>query len=260
MSINLLLTGIVVFITHALEAITGFGCTVLAFPFVTQLLDIKEAKVILSIIAWILALYIVLTKLKKINLKQFFIIVLFVGIGMPAGIYFFNELPSDLLKLFLGIFIVVTSVIQLRKIYHKKDHSKLPKWFYYIILVVGGIVHGAFASGGPFVVLYAARNLPDKGEFRATLCLLWTSLNTALFFTDPTFVPIFSAIKNTVVNKAPMTVEMVHLLWMIPFLVAGIIVGELVHNKVDGEKFKKLVFLVLLATGIFMVGAFFTNM
>ena len=104
---------------------------------------------------------------------------------------------------------------------------------------LGGIVHGAFASGGPFVVLYAVKKLEDKGEFRATLCLLWASLNTVLmidFYQDGIFT----------------TEIMTELGILMPFLVAGIISGELIHNKVDPEIFKKIVFTVLLITGIIM--------
>ncbi len=35
---TLVLSGLVVFVTHALEAVTGFGCSVLAMPFVSALL------------------------------------------------------------------------------------------------------------------------------------------------------------------------------------------------------------------------------
>ncbi len=41
--IPILLSGLTVFVTHALEAVTGFGCTVLALPFVTALIGVKSA-------------------------------------------------------------------------------------------------------------------------------------------------------------------------------------------------------------------------
>ena len=85
MTLSLLITGIVVFFTHGLEAITGFGCTVLAMPFVTMLLGIDQAKFLLAVLAWVLALYFVVTKFKKIVWKQYLIIVGFVGLGMPIG-------------------------------------------------------------------------------------------------------------------------------------------------------------------------------
>ena len=251
-----LLTGIVVFLTHTLEVITGFGCTVLAFPFVTWILGIYEAKVLLAVLTWILGAYLVSTKFRHINWRQFGIIVVLVGLGMPFGIYLFNNFPSETLKLCLGIFIVFTSVMQLKKEYGGlKLPFTVPEWIYYLLLVLGGVLHGAFATGGPFVVLYATRKLQDKGEFRATLSLLWVSLNTFLIATDVTFDPILSNIAAVATQGAPMGQSLLNLVWSLPFLLVGIFIGEVVHNKVDAALFRKIVFWVLLATGLFIIAA-----
>jgi hypothetical protein len=249
------LVGITVLITHALEAITGFGCTVLALPFVTALVGVKTGVPILATLAWILALYIVITKWKFINFKEFAIILLFVGLGLPFGILAFKNLDSRLLKKILAVFITFSAAWQVYRRFKRPNRAnpncpaapeaamskrlwgRLP---YYLLLILGGMVHGAFASGGPLVVLYASKTLTDKGSFRATLCLLWTTLNTILlmnYLRSGVFTaPIISGTAG-----------------MLPFLVAGIIVGEKIHYKVDGELFGKLIFLVLLATGLFML-------
>ena len=88
MDTTLLLTGLVIVISHAVEAITGFGCTVLAFPFITYLIGIHQAKVLLAIIGWTLSPYIVITKFKHIQFRQFFVIVFLAGSTVPFGIYF----------------------------------------------------------------------------------------------------------------------------------------------------------------------------
>lgn len=260
MDISLTLTGIVVFVTHSLEAITGFGCTALAFPFVTALEGIYEAKIMLAVMAWLIAFYIVTTKYRHINFRHFFIIASLTGIGMPVGVYLFNHFPSETLKLLLGIFIVVTSLMMLKKEYFKSDNQRvLPAYVYYIILLAGGIIHGAFATGGPFVILYATRYLKDKGQFRVTLSLLWFSLNSILFMTDATFQPFMNSIQGVIFQGAEMTKILLDTIWMIPFLGIGIVVGELVHNKVNASVFRKIVFWVLLGTGIFIVIAHFMN-
>lgn len=249
------LVGFTVFITHALEAITGFGCTVLALPFVTALVGVKTGVPILATLAWILALYIVATKWRYINMKEFGLILFFVGLGLPFGMLAFKNLDSRLLKKILALFITLSAAWQVYRrftrpnkgnahcpaatetVLTQRSWGRLP---YYLLLVIGGMVHGAFASGGPLVVLYASKALTDKGSFRATLCLLWTTLNTILLanylWTGVFTAPIISGTAG-----------------MLPFLVAGIIVGEKIHYRVDGELFGKLIFLVLLATGLFML-------
>ncbi len=117
MSLTLVLTGLAVFVTHGLEAITGFGCTVLALPFVTLLLGIGEAKFLLAILAWALALYMAISKRKRIVWKQYGIILLFVGLGLPIGMYAFATLPKALLVKLLGVFIIISASLQLWRLF-----------------------------------------------------------------------------------------------------------------------------------------------
>lgn len=235
------LVGIVVFITHALEAITGFGCTVLAFPFVIALMgDLERAKIILSILAWILAAYFAVTKFKRINWKQFGIIVTLAGIGLPVGMMLFKALDPVILKKMLGVFIVLSAAMQLTKIFVTSSNSKsLPSFFSYCFLFFGGIIHGAFAAGGPLIVLYSTKKIADKGQFRATMVMLWTTLNTILM------VQYFFERKITGKIVADLA-------FLLPFLMGGIIVGELIHTKVSEELFKKIIFSSLLLIGIVM--------
>lgn len=235
------LVGIVVFITHTMEAITGFGCTVLAFPFVIAIMgDIEQAKITLSILAWILALYFVITKFKSIYWKQLVIMVFFAGLGMPIGISMFKTLDPLILKKILGVFIIISAGIQLYKIFVPNKIRILPGFFSYNFLFLGGLVHGAFAVGGPFVVLYATKKLRDKGQFRVTLCLLWTILNSILM------AQYF--IEGKLTKKVGFD-----LLVLTPFLVSGIILGEFIHNKVDEELFKKIIFSLLFIVGFMML-------
>ncbi len=238
----LLLVGLVVFITHALEAVTGFGCTVLAMPFVIAITgDIAFAKIILSVLAWLLALYIALTNWRSINWRQFGIIVLLAAAGMPLGIYAFKSLDANILTRILGGFIVLTAGIQLYRLWGKK--GAVSGRFHplnYGYLFAGGVVHGAFATGGPLIVLYSTKKLSGKAQFRATMCLLWASLNTIL---------IVQYGLDGALTRAVGT----DLLLLLPFLAAGIVAGEWAHRRVNEMLFKKVVFCMLLLVGVVML-------
>jgi len=243
-SMSLFLAGLVVLVTHTLEAITGFGCTVLGMPFVSALLGVKTAVKSMTVLAWLLALYFVITKFKKIDFKQFGIIAFFMLLGMPIGMYLFRAQQNDSLFMMLAVFIVIVSVVQLYKLSTQKEEppvlTKKGAIPYYLLLFIGGIVHGIFSSGGPLVVLYASRTLRDKGTFRATLCLLWTTLNTIIL---STYLIEGSFTKDVTIKTGI----------LIPFVLLGIFFGEKVHDKVDSRRFSLLVFAMLLITGIFML-------
>ncbi len=240
------LSGLVVFVTHALEAVTGFGCTVLALPFVTALLGLKTGVMVLTILAWLLAAYIAITKRRDIDFKQYVIILGFVLCGLPVGMYLFRTIEVGSLKRVLAIFIVLASALQLakpllaRRAALRRGADAKRRWPYYLLLVAGGVVHGMFSSGGPFVVLYAAKALPDKGRFRATLCLLWTTLNTVI---------IGSYLAGGSLGAPALKATAL----MLPFLGAGIVAGEKLHDKATPAVFSTLVFATLFATGLVML-------
>lgn len=238
--IILILFGIVVLLTHFLEGITGFGCTVLALPFCTMLVGIKTAVPTLVILAWLLSLYVIIIDFKKIVWRQYLKILIFVLLGLPIGIVLFSRLPEQLLKIILGVFMIAVAI---RGIYISFRSNaivkKVPQFILNICLFLGGIVHGAFGSGGPFVVIYATEKLPDKSNFRATLCTLWFTLNTIIIIED--------------ISSAVITVSVIKLLLVsIPFLAVGMIAGNIAHGKINEKLFTKMIYVVLLFSGVFM--------
>ncbi|MDD3902196.1 MAG: sulfite exporter TauE/SafE family protein [Sphaerochaeta sp.] len=240
----ILLSGLVVFITHTLEAVTGFGCAVLAMPFVTFLLGMREGIMVITVLAWILAAYFAIAKRKYIDWKQYLIITSFMLAGLPVGMYLFRSVDSTSLKFILALFICFVSASQLfrlsRNIELQPEMNKKTTVLYYLLLIAGGVIHGIFSSGGPLVVLYASRKIPDKGAFRATLCLLWTTLNTIIIATY-LFEGSFS-------KPIALTTG-----YLIPFVIMGIFTGEKIHEKVNARTFSLIVFSMLLLTGIFML-------
>ena len=141
-----------------------------------------------TVISWLLAVYITISKRRDINFMKFLIIFSCMIAGMPVGMYIFRNLDPSMLNKILAVFIIVVSVWQILAVSLKKEEVAKPlsaaEWVVFIaLLFLGGIVHGVFSSGGPLVVLYAKRQLQDKNQFRATLCLLWTVLNAILIAT-----------------------------------------------------------------------------
>ena len=243
---RILLVGVIVFLTHALEGITGFGCTVLALPFVAMLLGIKTAIPVLAVLAWLLAGYIVLVSRKKIVWNEFGFIVLHVALGLPIGILVFQYLSPVYLKMLLGVFMLGVGIHGLRKTLNRNTNDATVSLVRKSIvmrgvLFLGGIVHGAFATGGPFVVIYASRALPEKSVFRVSLCLLWATMNTVLM--------IQYTLAGNVWNKEIGA----SLLAALPFLVVGTLTGDYLHHVVSEHFFRIVVYGMLLASGIILL-------
>jgi len=238
--LTIILFGLVSLVTHFIEGITGFGSTVLALPFAIMLAGVKIGVPVLAVHTWILALYVIIIDFKNIVWKEFIKIAALVGLGMPLGMWLFTNLPEGILKKILGVFMIGVALRDLCKSFGKdKQQKPLNKYLLDFMLFLGGIIHGAFASGGPFIIIYSTRALPDKSNFRATMCTLWFTLNSFIIF------------KN--VQGGIMTGGAIKLmLWTIPFLIAGMLLGNFAHHNIKDTLFTKIVNIVLLLSGVFM--------
>jgi uncharacterized membrane protein YfcA len=233
--------GLVILATHFIEGITGFGCTVLALPFAIMLVGIDVAVPVLIMLSLLLCVYVVIISFKDIVWKEFLTIVMFVALGLPIGIFLFSYFEERILKIILGVFMVVVSIKGLLNVFLKKsEERKLPSWLLRFALFGGGVFHGAFSSGGPLVIIYVTRVLKNKSHFRATMCMLWVTLNTAL------------VIQNQVRGiMTPFCWEVT--LYALPFLIVGALLGNIAHHKIEDKHFTTLVYIVLLISGVFML-------
>ncbi|MBE6068609.1 MAG: sulfite exporter TauE/SafE family protein [Clostridium lundense] len=238
--LTILLLGILILITHFLEGLTGFGSTVLAMPFAIMLVGINIAKPILTIVGLLLSLYVVIISYKDILWEHYFRIVTFVVLGLPIGMWLFDKLPEDTLKVILGLFMIIVSIRGLIIAYKGTKHNKpINNSILSLFLFLGGCMHGAFSSGGPLVILYASEKLPNKSNFRATLSMLWVSLNS--------IIVLQSALSHRI------TPDVLKLsLYTLPFLAAGAVLGNLAHHKIKEGSFTKIVYVVLFISALFM--------
>lgn len=242
--ITFLLVGLVVFITHYQEGITGFGCTVLALPFVTMLVGIHMAVPMLVIIGTLTAIGIVLMDRRGIAWGEYGIIVVLMLIGVPIGLKASTLLPETNLRWVLAGFMVMVGIHGIIKQgikYTAPQKMSLTKRVMLSIFVpVGGVMQGAFGSGGPLLVIYATRAMPNKSIFRGTLCIVWITLN--------------SIIIGSWVKSGRITGDILRLTAIaLPFMLAGMFLGNRAHYRVDEVAFRRIVYGVLIASGIVLI-------
>ena len=224
-------------VTHLVQGITGFGAIVLALPVLTFFFPLKVMIPALILINLIQAIWFAVTQRKYINWPHAKKLVIYSGIGLPIGYLVYEYLPAEQLKIALGVFVVIVAIWNLSGIAEKHD---LPQPFYSILIFLGGIIQSALASGGPFMVIYAAKMLPEKSEFRATLNVLWIVLNLVLCITYTV---------TGAWNAQMLPIIIVGL----PCVVFGTIVGIIVHEKIPQRPFSLIVFIILLISGLILL-------
>lgn len=224
----------VLFASNVIQAITGFAGTVLAMPPSIFLLGMENAKVILNIMALLSGLMIAVGSYRNINRKELVRICVFMAAGMAAGIQICRVAASD--QILMYIYGIIIILIALKNLLRHRE-TVLPGGILNVILILAGIIHGMFVSGGALLVVYAAQVLKDKEEFRATIAPVWLVLNSVLLVTQ---------IRQGAFNSENMRLILIS---VIP-LAAATWIGKKLVKKVPQNVFLNLTYVLLLISGV----------
>lgn len=224
---------IIVLATNIIQAITGFAGTLLAMPASIMLVGADNAKVMLNMVTMATCIILAVRNRKYIQWKILLRILVFMAVGMIAGVLLFDLIELDLLLNLYGAMILVIAIMNLAG----KQIKKITLWAGVIVLLVSGIIHGMFLSGGGLLVVYATIILKDKNEFRATISSVWVVLNTVLLIQQ------FASGQVTRQNG------LFALAACIPAL-AGVFIGNKLHNKMSGTAFMRLTYILLIVSGV----------
>ncbi len=232
-------------LTHLLEGIAGFGGAVMALPFLNLTIGLKEAVHQLCLLGTLMSTYIVLRSWKCINWQKFVFIAMYSGIGLPIGLWLFAYLPALQLCILLGLFMIGVGIHGSWRLHNYRSSDPASRtftaFFMRFLLFAGGIFQGAFGSGGPCIVIYSAKNIPAKEQFRATLSFLWLMMNCCRL----SVWTIQGAFWNMTLLK--------NFLFILPFMLLGLLTGDYLHHKVDDKIFKIGIYALLTISGILMV-------
>lgn len=232
----ILLLSLIVFSAHFIGALTGFGCTVLALPFTVSLIGIEYGKPVLIVLGFLQCLVVAIESYRYIDWKEVKKIVILVSIGMPFGILLYNVLPKEFLLNALNIFMILISIKGFLEL--KGYEFKTPKdSILNFILFNGGIIHGAFVSGGPLLMIYSSEKIKEKNIFRASMCMIWVILN-------------FVLISEGIIGGTYVKEIWMYIIVSLPALFFGTWLGGKLSNKVNQTLFSYTIYTVLMITAI----------
>lgn len=229
--------GLCILLAYTVEALTGFGSIVIALSLAALVLPVEVLLPILvplnilmtGPLVWRLRAHVDRTVLVGLILPGMLVGTL-LGYGLRPW------LGDQLVRMLFGALVVWFAGRSLWLMRHQVRQSVRPLWRTRGWVGLAGITHGLFASGGPLLVYALAGTDLDKSRFRATLLLVWFTLNSLLtvaFLLDGSLLPALP-----------------QLLWYLPLLPLGVWIGEHLHGRVDEARFRQLVFALLLLAGL----------
>lgn len=230
----------IVFFSNIAESLAGFGAMVLALTLGAQFFNLEDLVPILIPLNLVVSLTVVIRCWKDTDHRELFLKIFPITlIGLPLGILAYQLAPGSLIQILFGVVIVTLGVFELaRSLKYKNQEAKplsLPASIAF--LISGGFMQGLYGSGGPFVVYYASRTFTDKAKFRATISLLWLILN---------FFVTITLILTRKINVYTLQFSF----YLLPFVLGGMVVGFLIHDRVSQKNFRLAVYGLLVLAGL----------
>ena len=233
MTSTLVALAAIALIAFTTEGAIGFGGTVIAASIGAQVVPIEELLPAFVPLNLVLSTWLLTRGLQSIAWRVLLVdIALPVGLGAAGGLVLFHLPAKTALALAFGLFVAGLAILQLAR----PADRPLGRPWQLGLLVLGGVAHGLFGTGGPMIVYVLRRKLPDKRVFRATLAVLWLVLNTAL---------LINFLSLDLYRRQTLDLGLVLAIVIVP----GLYLGERIHHALDPARFERVVWVVLLAAG-----------
>lgn len=239
----------ILFLGYVVQAAVGFGSTLIIVTLGSHVVPLTVLLPMLIPLDVAMTLSMVIQERAHIDRRALGRVILpLMGLGMALGMSLvpFGDWPA--LRQAFAVFVVGLSLVELGGMARAgglraaepplsaPGDAPRSRWRW-VFLLAGGVAHGIFATGGPLVVAWAGKALPDKRVFRATLTALWLVTS---------FILLGRYALSGHLNAA-----------LIPGMAAGFVpmglgmwVGNRLHHRVDPARFRLGVYVLLLGAGL----------
>src|SRR5215203_5019085 len=107
-----LLAGLLIFCSHLVAGIAGFGNQIIALPLLAMLVGLDAGKCTLVVLGTLM--YAILTARwhRRINYRELATIVVLAGVGLVVGMYLFERFDQHerAMRIALGVFVLTVGV------------------------------------------------------------------------------------------------------------------------------------------------------
>ena len=175
---------------------------------------------------------------KKLDIKIVLPMILLILLGSIPGAFLLKNVDAHNIKILFGLVVVLVGIEMMLKEYDK-IHMKDSKLVLLLVGILGGLMCGLFGVG----VLMAAcvsRVTNISEEFKANL--------SAIFIIENLFrIVMYASIGVITFESLKLVV------YLIPFMLAGVFAGMKSATILDEKLVKKLVIVLLIISGLALV-------
>ena len=223
---------LIVFATAGIQAVVGFGFALLSVPIMMQVVDLHRAVILASLIGTTNNFY-QYRDLKhdqdKTQVRRFLLASFF---GAPLGLLAFIYADQSVLKIFLGLGVLLGVIL----LVHGRDLTNAHISLDWSMGVLSGFLLTSTSTNGPPLVFALQARKSEPQVFRATL-------NMIFLVSGVYGLVLFAAFGEIATSD----------LWLaaavLPSMVIGVSIGKFIRNRVDPNRFRIAVLVLLTVAG-----------
>lgn len=233
----ILLSGVVILMASLLKGMTGFGFALIAIPFLSIMYSVKVLVPAMAMFN-LLSSIILLLKIRE-KISWYYFIPMFAASmgGIPLGIYMLDFLDEKVLRIIIGGILIIVSAKMLAGVSIAKRFRNKPIVFAGFL---SGILSGSVSLGGPPLVIAMNRKNYSKELFRGIF---------AWFSTFSSFFALAAFYVRGLVPAGSLNMA----LYYSPLLLIGSSLGNRWASLINPEKFKRVVVIINVFTGVVTV-------
>lgn len=225
----------IVFFASVLQAATGFGFAIISIPFFLFIFGPHEAIQLNILLSIIICLIVSWRNRRKIERGLLTRLVWGSLVGVLPGAALFVFLDERPLKIFISVVILLSAALLLAQKGLKASPGKE-----LTAGVFSGLLTASTGMGGPPLMIYFLGTKTDKTTIHAATNAYFVIVSIIsfllLFIARPLAAPIWTAG-----------------LLAIPFLLAGMLLGQWLFTKINQQLFLKIIYLLLIVSGLYML-------
>jgi uncharacterized membrane protein YfcA len=221
------------------QGLSGFGFSLISIPLLALVVPVKAAIVGGAMLGLVQSGLIVARDHRHVEWRSAAVLVVAALAGMPIGLLVITRVRAQPLQIVIALTVLVFTGLLWRRVRLPTD--SLPAEVG-VGFTSGMLSTSTGMSGPPLVIALQARGVPPSA-FRATLATVFVSGSAISFL-------LFW-------SRGLVTTDALRVAGAgLPGLLLGILVGELMFRRVDHERFRAIVLVLLVASAaLALVGA-----
>ena len=219
------------------QRVSGFGLGIFAMLFLPHLMPTVAAATVSCLFSTGTSTYNAIKYRKSISYKAALPMLIAALIVIPIAVHFASDIPERIFRFLLGIILILLSLLFLF-VPGLKIKSNLRNGAAAGLL--SGALGGLFSTSGPPAVIYLSGAIVDKLVYFATIQFYFSLTNI--------YATATRAISGLITAK-------ILLYTAVGFIgcIFGDLVGKAVFNRLNGDKFKKVIYIGMILSGILMM-------